>query len=67
MRVAEMIKGWRNDPKWVEIVERRNHERAQREIARIKMEYEIQMENEAFKRAIRNKSNGLPTWETVDA
>jgi hypothetical protein len=40
-----MIKGWRNDPRWVEFYAKRNRERMQREIDRLKAETAIAMDN----------------------
>lgn len=47
-----MVKGWRNDPRWVEIYERRDRERIERAIARMKAEHQLQMTRADADRAV---------------
>ena len=55
-----MIRGWRNDPRWVEFYAKREFEREQRQIKRIQEEILLQQlieESEASMRRIK--------WPTV--
>lgn len=47
-----MVRGWRNDPRWVEFYKRRDEERAQREIMRLNLELQMRQNAEALDRAI---------------
>lgn len=38
-----MIRGWRNDPRWVEHYAKRDHDRIAREIERIKWQHKLEM------------------------
>lgn len=48
-----MIKGWRNDPAWVEFYAKRDSERMAREIKRIKDEVSLQQSLAAADAAMR--------------
>lgn len=51
-----MIKGWRNDPQWVEFYKRRDQERVLRRLAILSAESQLQMSrlvNEDFIERIR--------------
>ena len=38
-----MIKGWRNDPRWIEHYAKRDEDRAQRQFERVKLEHDMAM------------------------
>ena len=48
-----MIKGWRNDPKWVEFYRLRDERRIQREIERMKMMAQMQALSDDIERSLR--------------
>ena len=51
-----MVKGWRNDPHWVEHYQKRDSDRLERQFQRIKSEHEWNMMGvELEARAKRNK------------
>jgi hypothetical protein len=53
-----MKKGWRNDPLWVELYERRERERLERRIERVRLGHEIQRSQEEAERFIRQVERG---------
>jgi hypothetical protein len=55
-----MIKGWRNDPRWVAFYAMRDRERIEREIGRLKAETAIAMKNADVDRAVRQLQR--PRW-----
>ena len=48
-----MIKGWRNDPKWVEFYRLRDERRIQREIESMKMMAQMQALSDDIERSLR--------------
>lgn len=55
-----MVKGWRNDPRWVELYERRSRERLQREIDRIKIEFHMRQSAEDLEMKMRSLRRPQP-------
>ena len=56
-----MIKGWRNDPAWCEFYKRRDEERLQRQIERVKMEHEMARNQARLDASLRNLCRPVPT------
>ncbi len=55
-----MKRGWKLDPQWVAHYEKRDHDRAQRQIDRIRSEYEMQVWNAKIEQTMRDLRKPLP-------
>lgn len=61
-----MIRGWRNDPAWVEFYQRREQERSQRRLERLRMEMQIAVDNERAEAQLRTLRTLKPKdWEVI--
>jgi hypothetical protein len=48
-----MIRGWRNDPRWVEFYKKRDEERARREMQRAEIEMQLRLNESRVDQAIK--------------